>query len=307
MDLRELQERVKEGKLLTEREVRILCQKIKEVFSQESNVESVSSPVTVAGDVHGQFYDVLELLKKGGPIPGTKYIFIGDFVDRGAHSVETISLLFLLKVAHPDSIWLLRGNHETRVITQSYGFYDEIKKKYGNSNVWNYFVEAFDYLPLGAVVDGQTLCIHGGCSPDLQTIDQIRAIDRKMEPPNEGPFADLLWSDPIENSSSTGWTINARGAGWLFGSRVVREFNHLNGLKLIARAHQLVQEGFKFSFSPEDSLVTVWSAPNYTYTCGNEASIMKLTPDQPPAFVKFTQHASSQNVKDLKSFIPYFL
>lgn len=305
MDIDECISRVKEAKLLTEKEVRVVCAKAKEIMLKESNVEPVSSPVTVAGDVHGQFYDVLELFKKGGPLPNTRYIFIGDFVDRGAHSVETMSLLLLYKVKYPKDIYLLRGNHETRVITQAYGFWDEIKKKYGNTNCWTYFVDMFDYLPIGAIVDGQVLCIHGGCSPDIQTIDQMRMIDRRQEPPSEGPFADILWSDP--NDSQEGWVVNSRGAGWLFGARVAREFNQLNGLSLIARAHQLVQEGYKFSFSPENSLVTVWSAPNYTYTCGNLASIMKLKEDLKPEFTIFNQSPHSMNITDIKKFIPYFL
>lgn len=305
MDIDEAIKRVKECKPLSEKEVRVVCSKVKELLNEESNIEPVNSPITVAGDLHGQFFDVLELFKKGGQLPGTRYIFIGDFVDRGAHSVETISLLLLLKIKYPNDVYLLRGNHETRLITQSYGFYDEIKRKYGNTNVWTFFVDVFDYLPLGAIVDGKVLCIHGGCSPDIQTIDQIRQIDRKCEPPNEGAFADLLWSDP--NDTSEGWIINQRGAGWLFGSRVVREFNHLNDLILIARAHQLVNEGYKFSFSPENSLVTVWSAPNYTYTCGNLASLMVLKEDLKPSFTIFKQSDHSQNIKDTKSFLPYFL
>lgn len=305
MNIDEAIEKIREAKLLTEREVRIVCSKVKEIMSEESNVEPVTTPVTVAGDLHGQFFDVLELLKKGGLPPNTRYIFIGDFVDRGAHSVETLSLLLLMKIKYPREVFLLRGNHETRVITMSYGFYDEVKKKYGNTNPWTYFVDLFDYLPIGAVIDGKILCIHGGCSPEIQTIDQIRAIDRKTEPPTEGAYADLLWSDPSENNE--GWIPNARGAGWLFGSRVVREFNHLNDLSLIARAHQLVQEGYKFSFEPDNSLVTVWSAPNYTYTCGNLASIMKVADDLSHNFIVFSQSPHSQNIKDIKGFIPYFL
>lgn len=305
MDITECLNRVKGAKLLTEREVRILCVKAKELLCEESNVEPVSSPITVCGDLHGQFYDVLELFKTGGQVPSTRYVFIGDFVDRGAHSVETLTLLLLLKVKHPSDVILLRGNHETRTITTSYGFYDEIRRKYGNTNVWSFFMEVFDCLPLGAVIDGKILCIHGGCSPETQTIDQIRAIDRRTEPPSEGAYADLLWSDP--NEFNEGWVINARGAGFLFGARVVREFNHTNGLDLIARAHQLVNEGYKFSFEPENSLVTVWSAPNYTYTCGNLASIMVVKEGEKPSFKVFKQSEHSQNVKDIKGFIPYFL
>ena len=117
MDIDECIARVKEAKLLNEKEVRIVCVKVKELLNEESNVESVSTPITVAGDLHGQFYDVLELFKKGGQLPGTRYIFIGDFVDRGAHSVETMTLLLLYKIKYPKDVFLLRGNHETRVIT----------------------------------------------------------------------------------------------------------------------------------------------------------------------------------------------
>lgn len=305
MDIEECIQRVKEAKILSERELRIVCSKAIEILCQESNVEPVNTPVTVAGDVHGQFYDVLELFKKGGPLPDTKYIFIGDFVDRGSHSVETMTLLLLYKVKYPKQIYLLRGNHETRTITMSYGFYEEIRRKYGNANPWNYFVNMFDHLPLGAIIDSKILCLHGGLSPDFQTIDQIRAINRKMEPPGDGPMSDLLWSDPSD--VNPGWVVNTRGAGYLFGAKVAREFNHVNGIDLIARAHQLVQEGYKYSFQPQNYLVTVWSAPNYTYTCGNLASLMKVSEDLSQKFTVFSESPQSGTIKNVKGFIPYFL
>jgi len=170
---------------------------------------------------------------------------------------------------YPDQITLLRGNHESRQITQVYGFHDEIVRKYGNSNPWKFCTDVFDYLPLGAVVEGRVLCIHGGLSPDIKTIDQIRTIDRKIEIPHDGAFCDLMWSDPedIEN-----WAMNSRGAGWLFGNRVTKEFNQLNDLELICRAHQLVQDGYQYWF--KENLVTVWSAPNYCYRCNNIAAIL---------------------------------
>ena len=108
---------------------------------------------------------------------------IGDFVDRGYNSVETISLLFCYKLKYPDRITLLRGNHECRNITLTYGFYDEISKKYGNCSVWKMFNEAFDYLPIAAIVEGKVFCVHGGLSPEFKTVDQIRKLDRRMEIP----------------------------------------------------------------------------------------------------------------------------
>lgn len=260
-----------DGKLITEERVAQLCDRCKDLFLEEGNIEVVYAPVTLCGDIHGQFYDLLELFRHGGRVPATSYVFMGDYVDRGYHSVETLLLLLLLKVRYPDRITLLRGNHESRQITQVYGFYDECYRKYGSANVWRFCTDLFDYMPLMALVEDDVLCVHGGLSPDVSTLDEIRVLDRKQEVPHEGPMTDLLWSDPDDIS---GWALSPRGAGFLFGADVTKTFNHKNGLSLIARAHQLVFEGYKSMF--DDNCCTVWSAPNYCYRCGNVASIMKI-------------------------------
>ena len=262
---------IRDGKLITEAQVIRLCDMCRELFIEEGNIEQVSSPVTLCGDIHGQFYDLLELFRNGGDVPSTNYIFMGDFVDRGYHSVESLLLLLLLKVRYPDRITLIRGNHESRQITQVYGFYDECYRKYGSVNVWRCCTELFDYLPLVAVVDGDVFCVHGGLSPSIETLDDIRTLDRKQEVPHEGAMSDLLWSDPEDVEE---WGISSRGAGYIFGASVTHKFNHKNGLTLIARAHQLVMEGFKSYF--DNQLCTVWSAPNYCYRCGNVASILEI-------------------------------
>uniref|UniRef100_A0A7S3PNK0 Serine/threonine-protein phosphatase n=1 Tax=Aplanochytrium stocchinoi TaxID=215587 RepID=A0A7S3PNK0_9STRA len=261
---------VRKGQCLPEKDLRSLCQLVKSLLIEESNVQPVNSPVIVCGDIHGQFYDLLELFRIGGEVPDKNYIFMGDFVDRGYNSVETFQLLLCLKARYPQHITLLRGNHESRQITQVYGFYDECLNKYGNQNAWKYCTDVFDYLNLAALIDGKIFCVHGGLSPDIRTIDQVRTIDRTQEIPHEGPFCDLMWSDPEDIES---WATSPRGAGFLFGARVASEFNHINSLDLICRAHQLVQEGFKYMF-PDKNLVTVWSCPNYCYRCGNIAAIL---------------------------------
>jgi len=177
--------------------------------------------------------------------------------------------LLTLKAKYPDRITLVRGNHESRQITQIYGFYDECLSKYGNANAWKYCCKVFDLLNIAAIIDNQVLCVHGGLSPDINTIDQIRTIERNQEIPCSGPFCDLVWSDPEEVDT---FTVSPRGAGWLFGSKVTHEFMYINNLELICRAHQLVQEGFKYSFN--EKLITVWSAPNYCYRCANVAAIL---------------------------------
>ena len=228
---------------------------------------------------------------------------MGDFVDRGYNSVETFLLLLTMKVRWPDRVTLIRGNHESRQITQVDGFYDECRRKYGNANVWRYCTEVFDYLALGALIDGKAFCVHGGLSPSIHSLDQIRAIDRKQEVPHDGAMCDLLWSDPEDID---GWTVSPRGAGFLFGGNIVAQFNRVNNLDLVARAHQLVMEGHKSMFN--DTLVTVWSAPNYCYRCGNVAAILTLDKDFGRSFKVF--NAAPQDARNMPSKRPapeYFL
>ena len=185
--------------------------------------------------------------------------------------VEVVTLLVLLKVRWRDRIFVLRGNHESRQITQVYGFYDECLRKYGNANVWKYFTDLFDYLPLSALVEEQIFCLHGGLSPALDTLDEVRGLDRVQEVPHEGSMCDLLWSDPDDR---IGWGISPRGAGYTFGQDVTEAWNQVNGLSLVARAHQLVMDGYNWAHNK--NTVTIFSAPNYCYRCGNEAALMEV-------------------------------
>eukprot|EP00033_Pygsuia_biforma_P000721 GCRY01000843.1.p1 GENE.GCRY01000843.1~~GCRY01000843.1.p1 ORF type:complete len:307 (-),score=28.79 GCRY01000843.1:63-983(-) len=285
-------EEIKQCKYLNEEDLKSLCETVRDLLLEESNVHPVQSPVTVCGDVHGQFYDVLELLRCGGEVPDTNYIFMGDFVDRGYYSLETFTLLMVLKARWPNKVTLLRGNHESRQITQVYGFYEECQNKYGSPNAWKYCNMVFDFLNLAAVIDGRILCVHGGLSPDIKTIDQVRTLPRNQEIPHEGAFCDLMWSDPEDIES---WAVSPRGAGWLFGSKVTSEFIHINNLELICRAHQLVQEGYKYMFQ-KDTLVTVWSAPNYCYRCGNVAAILAFDEHLNRHFEVFSAVPNSERV-----------
>ena len=347
-------------KYLPEADMKRLCEVVKECLMEESNIQPVRTPVTICGDIHGQFYDLLELFNVAGGMPGDEehrtaalpvgslptgspastrempaaisaaaleppsqisdprvmrkmkrryqkdsaytssastaseatdeeavqetgeeeeelrgrirsrstgaadrgpqgsdeydsndadsdsgiedidspgtsrsqktslnngkqnFIFLGDFVDRGYFSLETFTLLMCLKAKFPDRITLIRGNHESRSITQVYGFYEECQTKYGNASVWKSCCQVFDFLALAAIVDGQVLCVHGGLSPEIRTLDQIRVVARAQEIPHEGAFCDLVWSDPEEVDT---WAVSPRGAGWLFGDKVATEVN----------------------------------------------------------------------------------
>lgn len=208
-------------------------------------------------------------------------------------SVETISLLVCLKLRYPHRVHLIRGNHESRGVTQSYGFYTECARKYGNANVWHHFTDMFDFLTLSVVIDNQIFCVHGGVfqsylrtryynsdiltglSPSIHSIDQIKVIDRFREIPHEGPMADLVWSDPDPDRDE--FSLSPRGAGYTFGSQVVKRFLEVNNMTHILRAHQLCQEGYQVLY--DDRLSTVWSAPNYCYRCGNMASVLEVSTD----------------------------
>ena len=272
LDIDACLETLKKGECISELALQLVCRKVSELLLEESNVQPVTSPVTIVGDLHGQVFDLLQLLNVGGWPPESRYIFMGDFVDRGHHSVETLSLLLCLKVKYPAHVTLLRGNHESRQITQVYGFYDECLRKFGNASVWRHAVTCFDSLGLAALIDSNVLCVHGGLSPDVRTLDQVRAIDRHQEIPHQGAFCDLVWSDPEEIPDA--WQVSPRGAGYLFGARVVDEFHSVNQLQLLARAHQLVMQGRQYHF--DEQLVTVWSAPNYCYRCGNVAAMLRI-------------------------------
>lgn len=265
----------KQNKYLSETHMKALCELVKSYMMEESNIQPVSSPVTICGDIHGQFYDLLELFRVAGGMPGEEggerveepqstitaqdieppseitdpklrkkirssssgadddehdaeepqstkakpsqaptgnFIFLGDYVDRGYFSLETLTLLLCLKAKYPHRITLVRGNHESRQITQVYGFYEECKTKYGNASVWKACCQVFDYMTLGAIVDGAILCVHGGLSPEIRTLDQVRIVARAQEIPHEGAFCDLVWSDPDDESDTT-WAVSPRGAG----------------------------------------------------------------------------------------------
>ena len=205
-------EQIEKGDILSDNDLSELCFMVKSILSTESNVIEIDAPVIVCGDIHGQFYDLLHLFEIGGNLPEKQYLFLGDYVDRGIYSVEVMTYLLLLKVKYPSRIHLLRGNHETRSITQDYGFYDECIQKYGSPVAWQFFTDVFDYFSVAALINNSICCVHGGLSPDLRTIDQIRyCIDRNKEVPHEGMFCDILWSDPDEREE--GMTLSSRGAG----------------------------------------------------------------------------------------------
>lgn len=170
--------------------------------------------------MHGQYYDLLRLFEYGGLPPDSNYLFLGDYVDRGKQGIETICLLFAYKIKYPENFYILRGNHESASINRIYGFYDECKhisyvgKRRYSIGLWKIMADCFNCLPVAALVEEKILCMHGGLSPELNTLDQINKIIRPTDVPDTGLLCDLLWADP--DNGVQGWGESERGVSYIF-------------------------------------------------------------------------------------------
>ncbi|XP_075246410.1 protein phosphatase 3 catalytic subunit alpha-like isoform X2 [Convolutriloba macropyga] len=265
------------------------------LFGEEPNLLEIEAPVTICGDVHGQYYDLLKLFGIGGGVSKNRYLFLGDYVDRGMFSIEVVLLMYAMKISYPQNLIMLRGNHECRHLTKVFSFRDECIAKY-NLRIYKACIESFDCLPLSAIVNRQFFCVHGGLSPRINTIDQIFNIDRFKEPNRRGDaMTDMLWSDPHENYGKEGDSITQKTGHWegdveqfvynhnrsisyFYTYRAVSEFLEQNDLLCIIRGHEAQNAGYRMykqnRLSKFPSLITVFSAPNYCDYYGNKAAIL---------------------------------
>lgn len=245
----------------------------KETLKKNKALLEISSPMIVVGDLHGNLVDFLKILYFFGAPPKSRYLFLGDFVDRGRYSVDVISLILSLMVKYPNDIYLIRGNHEFSHINRAYGFYDECMNTYGNEVVWNQFQEVFSYLPLAAVIGNSVFCVHGGLSPLLTSIDSIRNLPLPIPNYfNNTMISDLVWSDPVD--TVRGFQLNHRGSGQIFGPDVVETFLRYNKLKIMIRGHQCTLAGFK-QFANFMG-ITVFSSSNYCSSICNKCGVVAI-------------------------------
>ncbi|KAG6518640.1 hypothetical protein ZIOFF_022120 [Zingiber officinale] len=271
---------------LTEAEIHQLCVASREIFLAQPNLLELEAPIKICGmsvvldidddgvdlsDIHGQYSDLLRLFEYGGLPPSANYLFLGDYVDRGKQSLETICLLLAYKIKYPENFFLLRGNHECASINRIYGFYDECKRRF-SVRLWKVFSDCFNCLPVAALIDDKILCMHGGLSPDLTRLDQIKSIHRPCDVPESGLVCDLLWADP--GREVQGWGENDRGVSWTFGADTVTNFLARHDLDLVCRAHQVVEDGYEFF--ADKQLVTIFSAPNYCGEFDNAGAMMSV-------------------------------
>ncbi|THD27762.1 Serine/threonine-protein phosphatase [Fasciola hepatica] len=273
---------IAEGRLTEEAILRIISE-TSSILRSEKTMLDLEAPITVCGDIHGQFFDLMKLFEVGGPPESTRYLFLGDYVDRGYFSLECVIYLFCLKMLYPNSLFLLRGNHECRHLTQYFTFRQECIMK-STERVYDACMDSFDCLPLAALINQQFLCVHGGLSPELHTLSDIRKLDRFKEPPAYGAMCDLLWSDPCEDfgqeRSSEHFTNNTvRGCSFFYSFSACCHFLQTNNLLSIIRAHEAQDAGYRMYRKSRQTgfpaLITIFSAPNYLDVYNNKAAILK--------------------------------
>ena len=260
---------------LREGECDYVIDKAYQILKNEDSMLRITAPLYICGDIHGQYYDLLRVFDILDYPPKSKFLFLGDYVDRGKQSLECLLLLLCLKIKYPSKIFLLRGNHESEALNKIYGFYDECKRRV-SVKCFKKITNLFNILPITALIEDNILCMHGGLSKDLNNIEQLNKIARPTEIPDEGLLCDLVWSDPSDELSEN-FGENERNISVTFSKNVVEEFTERNGLDLICRAHQVVEEGFQFFGGMK--LITIFTAPNYAGEFDNNGGILEVGED----------------------------
>ncbi|CAI4047172.1 calcineurin catalytic subunit A SKDI_12G4600 [Saccharomyces kudriavzevii IFO 1802] len=280
---------VHEGRLSKEQAIKILNMSTV-AFEKEPNLLKLKAPITICGDIHGQYYDLLKLFEIGGDPANIDYLFLGDYVDRGAFSFECLIYLYALKLNHLGRFWMLRGNHECRHLTSYFTFKNEMLHKY-DMEVYDACCRSFNTLPLAALMNGQYFCVHGGISPELKSVEDVNKVNRFREIPSRGLMCDLLWADPVEeyddardgsefDPSEDDFVPNSlRGCSFAFTFKASCNFLKANGLLSIIRAHEAQDAGYRMYKNNKvtgfPSLITMFSAPNYLDTYHNKAAVLK--------------------------------
>jgi len=261
--------------IISSEDIQVLCKNIEDIFSKESSLIEIEPPLIVVGDLHGHYLDLLRTLHEFGLPCNRSYLFLGDLVDRGEFSLETVTLVFALKVLYPKNVHIIRGNHEFDFLCSRSGFLSEIEKVYQNSKVYDMFLSAFGMMPLAAVIQGDILCVHGGIGPSIEKIEQIKEIQRPIYEFCDGILDSLIWSDPSD--SILFYEPSSRGSGYFFGERSTQEFLQKNNLKMMIRAHECVHDGFQYMF--DGKLLTVFGASNYCGLVSNSSAVLIIDHD----------------------------
>lgn len=250
-----------------------ICEEAIEVFKRKSCLVKISGKFIIVGDIHGSIMDLLRIFRVFGRPPQTRYLFLGDYVDRGSFSVPVICLLFSLMIMHPDDVFLLRGNHEFSIVNQSYGFLAECRERFGTVSPWVKINEAFDYCPLAALLNNEVFAVHGGISPGVVDVNSISDIQLPLSTFSQRPYvADLVWADPSNETKC--FKDNVRGTGVCFGETAIERFMERSKIRLIVRGHQCIIDGFEFF--ADNRVVTLFSCANYRHSDKNKVGVMEI-------------------------------
>lgn len=256
--------------------LRSLCDEATKIFQKEPNMIVINDDVTVVGDLHGQILDLFRILNLMGEPPDRNYLFLGDFVDRGDFSTETITLVLILKVLFPSNIFIIRGNHEFSEMFTRCGFSNELSSIYPEENVLTSFEDCFAYMPLAALVNDSILCVHGGIGPSFNTLGQISDIKRPLYGYDDDIIMSIVWSDPSPNIDT--YAPSARGSGYLFGSEALSRFLQSQVLDFVVRGHESIDSGVQQQL--KGKIATVFSASNYCGMLNNKSGVLQLNKDK---------------------------
>ena len=258
---------------INQKELTELLQMSTDLFRMEDVVLSLSGDVQIVGDLHGHIFDLYRIFANCGKPDKTRYLFLGDLIDRGSFSLETVTLILLAKVLFPTSVYVIRGNHEFVQMAHQFGFEKEIVTRFGSNILLAEFGKVFSYLPLAVLLNNEYLCIHGGLSPNLFSINQIRAIQKPFDSFESIIPASILWSDPKDNVDK--FEPSTRGVGFFFGKSVTHEFLKENKILKIIRGHECVADGYLSQFN--GSIITVFSASNYCGVSNNKSCVLGIS------------------------------
>lgn len=290
---------------ITQEMVTRLFSATRNLLKKENILLELDGPLVIVGDLHGNVDDLIRIFEKLHYPPATRYLFLGDYIDRGAYGFEVITLLAALKVKFPQHIFLLRGNHETESLTQCYGFHDEMLAKY-NEELYGEIISTFHELPICCIVGQRIFCVHGGLSPNLKRAEDIKKLKKPEEFPLTGIITDLVWSDP--DYEVNGFEESHRGCGYLFGAKALEEFLQINDFDLMVRSHEMCDEGIAWPYVDDekyaDTCITIFSNTNYCGR-GNAATVLCVTENLNVSIETFKFKVSEETSRNI--LLPYWL
>ncbi|EAY16362.1 Ser/Thr protein phosphatase, putative [Trichomonas vaginalis G3] len=288
---------------VSETEIQFILNEVSKIFQEESILLEIPAKLHVVGDLHGNVNDLVRIFQKVGYPPEQKYLFLGDYIDRGDYSIEVLLILFCLKIKFPSHVYMLRGNHEIVSMSSYYGFKDEIESKY-NLKMFHEFHKVFKLLPLACLIQKKIFCVHGGLSPSFKSFKHLKSLDKPGDLDRPSMFLDFVWSDPKDQDEK--YTPSKRRSGKYFNQKALNAFLRKTGVELVLRAHEFSPHGYDFPYKKTDACITVFSTSNY---CGrnNKAAIINVSPTLEVTLTSFDPTNGEQPIIVFPQWVDYLM